>query len=76
MILTLDTMGERYGMLPSQILSNASTLDLYIMDTAISYHNHQHKAQENKASLDYEQADLVAAMERTRKHREALKNVK
>lgn len=76
MILTLDTMGERYGMLPSQILSNASTLDLYIMDTAISYHKHQQKAQENKASLDYEQSDLVAAMERTRKHREALKNVK
>jgi hypothetical protein len=69
-------MGERYGMLPSEILSKSSTLDLYIMDTAISYHNHKQKAQENKASLEYDQSDLTAAMERTRKHREALKNGK
>jgi hypothetical protein len=69
-------MGERYGMLPSQVLANSSTLDLYIMDTAISYHNHKQKSQDGKSTLDYEQADLVAAMERTRQHKKAINNGK
>jgi hypothetical protein len=43
MILTLDTMAERYKMLPSQVIRDASTFDLYIMDAAISYHNHQQR---------------------------------
>lgn len=39
----LDTLGERYGILPSEVLSRASTLDLYIMDVAMSWHDHQHR---------------------------------
>lgn len=33
----LDSLAERYKMLPSQVLEQASTLDLYVFDVAVSY---------------------------------------
>lgn len=33
----LDSLAERYKMLPSQVLESASTLDLYVFDVAVSY---------------------------------------
>lgn len=42
-------MAERYKMLPSQVMKNASTFDLYVMDAAISYHNHQQRKQSGQA---------------------------
>lgn len=36
----LDALGERYGMLPSQVLEQANTLDLWVFDVAVSYKNH------------------------------------
>ena len=35
--VTLDRLGHRYGLLPSEVLSRASTLDLHILDVALSY---------------------------------------
>ncbi len=48
MILALDTLGERYGMLPSQVLGHASTIDLYVMDAALSYHEYKSNKAQNK----------------------------
>ena len=73
MIITLDNMGERYGMLPSEVLSRASTLDLYVMDAALSYRDHQQKKSNNEV-VDYDTDELVKAMEQTRKHKAALTN--
>lgn len=73
MIITLDNMGERYGMLPSEVLSRASTLDLYIMDAALSYRDHQQK-KSNKEAVDYDTDELAKAIEQTRKHKAALTN--
>lgn len=36
-IILLDQMAERYGSLPSKILTEASTIDLFVYDTAVSY---------------------------------------
>lgn len=45
MILIVDALGKRYGMLPSRVMSEASTFDLFIMDASITYENHvQEKA--------------------------------
>lgn len=41
MILMIDTLADRYKMLPSEVMDRGTTFDLYIMDAAISYHNHQ-----------------------------------
>jgi hypothetical protein len=40
-------MGQRYSMLPSQVLQNASTLDFKIMDISDSYMNYKRYVQEH-----------------------------
>jgi hypothetical protein len=40
LILTIDNLGKRYGMLPSEIIVRANTFDLVIMDTAMSLERH------------------------------------
>lgn len=62
MILTLDTIGERYGMLPSEVLSRGSTLDIYVMDVALSYHDYQRKKSEKKVDASMFEPDDLAAM--------------
>jgi hypothetical protein len=43
MVLVIDTLGKRYGMLPSEVMTKANTFDIFIMDAAITYENHLHK---------------------------------
>lgn len=42
-ILWIDSIGKRYGMLPSEVLGRANTFDLYILDAALAFENYQHK---------------------------------
>lgn len=42
-ILMIDSLGKRYGMLPSEVLGRANTFDLYIMDAALTFENYHHK---------------------------------
>ena len=35
----LDGLGTRYHMLPSRVLNEATTFDLYIMEKSLTYHN-------------------------------------
>jgi len=44
--VTLDQLGQRYGMLPSQILHTANTFDLEVLDIARSWE----KLKQNKAN--------------------------
>ena len=46
-ILWIDTLGKRYGMLPSEVIGRANTFDLYIMDAALSFEQFHHKKQMN-----------------------------
>lgn len=39
--MILDSLAERYGKLPSEVLDQASTLDLWVYDVAVSYRNYQ-----------------------------------
>ena len=43
LILTIDGLGKRYGMLPSEVLNRSNTFDLYIMDMAMTFENYHHK---------------------------------
>ena len=56
--LMLDSLAERYGILPSQLLKSADTLDLFVFDTAVSYHNHMHKKQNAKPEDRYDTGTL------------------
>ena len=35
----LDSMASRYGMLPTQVLAKATTLDVYVLERALAYTN-------------------------------------
>lgn len=37
----LDGLGTRYHMLPSKVLNEATTFDLYIMEKAMIHHNNK-----------------------------------
>lgn len=43
MVLTIDALGKRYGMLPSEVMTKGSTWDIFIMDAALSYEHHKHE---------------------------------
>jgi len=42
-ILWVDSLGKRYGMLPSEVIGKANTFDLYVMDAAMAFENFHHK---------------------------------
>ena len=42
----LDSLASRYGMLPTQVLAQADTLDVMVMDVAMSYQQYQSQRQE------------------------------
>jgi hypothetical protein len=64
MILTLDNLGKRYGMLPSQVLNQASTFDLFIMDASMGYENHMNR--DPKQIPDVPEEDLLKILEKSR----------
>lgn len=47
----IDMMATRYHMLPSRILEDANTIDLYVMDMALSFEKHCN-SDNNAGSLD------------------------
>ena len=49
--MLLDNLGERYSMLPSQILDQADTLDLHVYDTAMSYAKHLQDKKDKKPGV-------------------------
>jgi len=60
-------MAERYHCLPTELLRSASTVDLIIFDTALSWRNYQNSRQKGsipKGSVN--QDDLQDRMNRAR----------
>ena len=63
LILTIDGLGKRYGMLPSEVLERSNTFDLYIMDASLTFENYHHKKAMNNGvapAPDYSTDELVA----------------
>lgn len=69
MILTADALAERYGLLPSEVLSRASTLDLYVMDAAITYRDYQQKKANKEYVPELTQEEMMAMLNKTRENR-------
>jgi hypothetical protein len=64
MILTLDNLGKRYGMLPSQVFNQASTFDLFIMDASLSF---EHDARRDPSQApNVPEEELVKILEKAR----------
>ena len=65
LILTIDSLGKRYGMLPSEILERSNTFDLYIMDAALTFENYHHKKSMNNGvepAPEYSTDELLAML--------------
>lgn len=57
-ILQIDSLGKRYGLLPSEILHRGNTFDLYIMDCALTFEHYHHKKQMNDGKTPAEFYDI------------------
>jgi hypothetical protein len=61
-ILQVDGLAKRYGMLPSKVICEADSFDLYIMDCALTFEQYHHKKAANggKDPLpDYTENELL-----------------
>lgn len=67
----LDALGERYGLLPSEVLARGTTFDLRTYDIALTHKTREIKKQNGTQTMrditdQYDQQDLQAIMEKTR----------
>ena len=68
MILSIDALGKRYSLLPSEVMEKASTFDLVVLDAAMGFQSYlQDKADGKKQTPKLSQEEMMAAMERVRK---------
>lgn len=59
-------MGQRYGLLPSKIIQEASTFDLVIMDMALTYERHIHETSQEGYVPEVSTEELLKIKERTK----------
>ena len=64
MIITIDNLGKRYGMLPSEVIVKANTFDLVIMDTALSLERHFQEASKEGYVPDISTEELLKIKDR------------
>lgn len=60
LILAIDGIADRYSLLPSEVLQRASTFDLFILDTVVTFQNQARaRAEGNQAPPDLSQEELL-----------------
>ena len=74
MLIMLDSIAERYGMLPSQVLATANTLDLVVLTAAVAYRNDLHESATNPKHVPNHkqptQEEMLAMLERARNRKQ------
>jgi hypothetical protein len=58
MVLTLDNLAHRYGVLPSEAMARATTFDIYVLDVSakwLKYQNSQEEGGSPKHKLSQQQ---------------------
>ena len=67
MLLSIDALGKRYSLLPSEVMERASTFDLVVLDASLGYQKYiQDKAEGKKEAPKMSQEDLIKMVERTK----------
>lgn len=67
MILTVHNLAENYKCLPSEVMSRATTFDLYVLDVHTKWVKYQHQESENKRAVPNAPARPVLNSEQMRK---------
>ena len=52
--MQIDSLGKRYGLLPSEVLIRADTFDLYVLDAALTCEKFFQDKQSNKGRVPSE----------------------
>ena len=67
MLLSIDALGKRYSLLPSEVMSKASTFDLVVLDASLGFEKYiQDKADGKKATPNLSQEEMMKMVERTK----------
>lgn len=72
MVLMLDGLGQRYSLLPSEVMQRADTLDLYVMDAALAWQRYSQEQAEAeskglpKPAPKLSEGDMLKMMERVK----------
>jgi len=61
----MDSLAQRYSVLPSMLLEKGDTFDLLCMDVATTYQMHKQKNTQDPGQL-YDPKDLQAKMDKVR----------
>jgi hypothetical protein len=67
--MLIDTLSERYGILPSEVMTRATTFDVFVADTAIGYRNVVQERAMNGGkdpTPEYKQTDLQNMLDKVR----------
>ena len=64
LIITIDNLSKRYGMLPSEVIVRANTFDLVIMDTAMTLERHFQEANQEGYIPEVSTEELLKIKER------------
>jgi hypothetical protein len=67
-MISIGHMARTYGLLPSQVLENATTFDIMITDVYATWEKHEADKAAGRApsTSDFTQEQLMKAMEKTR----------
>ena len=55
----IDMLAHRYGLLPSEVMSRATTFDMVVMDMSLTYQNHLQNKNTEGYVPQYKTEDLV-----------------
>ena len=67
MLLSIDAIGKRYSLLPSEVMTKASTFDLVVLDAALGFQTYmQDKAEGKKEAPKLSQEEMIKMVERTK----------
>jgi hypothetical protein len=73
MLLSIDALGKRYSLLPSEVMNKASTFDLVVLDAAIGFEVYlQNKSEGKKEAPKLSQEEMMKMMERVRENGNAI----
>jgi hypothetical protein len=73
MLLSIDALGKRYSLLPSEVMNKASTFDLVVLDAAIGFEVYlQNKSEGKKEAPQLSQEEMMKMMERVRNNGNAI----
>jgi len=66
--MMLDSLGKRYGCLPSTVLAQGDTLDIVVLNTAAQWEKHceQHQGKDGRVPPMIPEQDLQGMIDRVR----------